>query len=405
MRNLVCVRHENEQAIRWVATVQPGSEQTAMWRLLPADPDYVKLAPVGAPALRLDLTNPDQIPVLRSDQNVSGQAWRLQQSEDDPERHVLSAMWSGPQKILVAVAGGEVALRSATSIFGQQSWCVSDATATPPDLDQVPQQQAVENQGGGINTDEIDAGDVPTCRICFDTGNGSGDERLFSPCLCRGSMRYVHVGCLNQWRCTATNSAAHYRCDSCHYEYRVQRTQLAQCMLSPRAPVCLVIVTFLVAAALLGFLVRLLFPGQHAELLGKLLGALRVRIPREEEAGGNLLLWVVLRVLNAPLWQHAAGNTSTAMLAQVAISGTLALSIPGFFLFLQRELFRPEGGARMDMHGVMLVLSLSTFASPQLGRFAICIGVAVSLRELYSYSHEASKRIAQIAGEKVLEVA
>lgn len=31
------------------------------------------------------------------------------------------------------------------------------------------------------------------------TESGTGDDRLFSPCLCRGSMRYVHVGCLSRW--------------------------------------------------------------------------------------------------------------------------------------------------------------------------------------------------------------
>ena len=40
--------------------------------------------------------------------------------------------------------------------------------------------------------------DTPTCRICHADHNGPGDDRLFSPCLCRGSMRFVHVSCLNR---------------------------------------------------------------------------------------------------------------------------------------------------------------------------------------------------------------
>ena len=36
-----------------------------------------------------------------------------------------------------------------------------------------------------------------TCRICF----GDGTEgKLLSPCLCKGSMRFVHVECLQRWR-------------------------------------------------------------------------------------------------------------------------------------------------------------------------------------------------------------
>jgi len=37
----------------------------------------------------------------------------------------------------------------------------------------------------------------PLCRICM--GDAS-EGKLFSPCLCKGSMRYVHVECLQRWR-------------------------------------------------------------------------------------------------------------------------------------------------------------------------------------------------------------
>ena len=37
------------------------------------------------------------------------------------------------------------------------------------------------------------------CRICL---GGPDPElgRLFSPCLCRGTQRHVHVACLDRWR-------------------------------------------------------------------------------------------------------------------------------------------------------------------------------------------------------------
>ena len=49
------------------------------------------------------------------------------------------------------------------------------------------------------------------CRICLDEG---GD--LFSPCLCNGSVRYVHRECLATWIDVANNPA---RCTICHAEY------------------------------------------------------------------------------------------------------------------------------------------------------------------------------------------
>ncbi|EKX54165.1 hypothetical protein GUITHDRAFT_100414 [Guillardia theta CCMP2712] len=70
--------------------------------------------------------------------------------------------------------------------------------------------------------------EVPTCRICHGEHNGPGDQRLFSPCLCRGSMRYVHVACLNRWRAVSNNPQSYYQCDSCRYKYNLRRTAFAE---------------------------------------------------------------------------------------------------------------------------------------------------------------------------------
>ena len=43
----------------------------------------------------------------------------------------------------------------------------------------------------------------------------------------RGSMRYVHVGCLNRWRSLSNNPRSYYQCDSCNYKYNLQRTAFA----------------------------------------------------------------------------------------------------------------------------------------------------------------------------------
>jgi hypothetical protein len=40
-------------------------------------------------------------------------------------------------------------------------------------------------------------------RICF---CGPEEGRLISPCLCKGSMKYVHLDCLQHWRQTSSNS-------------------------------------------------------------------------------------------------------------------------------------------------------------------------------------------------------
>lgn len=62
-----------------------------------------------------------------------------------------------------------------------------------------------ENEGGGYDgalpadetdkDDEDDGGDL--CRIC--RSPEGPDDPLRFPCACRGSMKYVHQGCLRVW--------------------------------------------------------------------------------------------------------------------------------------------------------------------------------------------------------------
>ncbi|KAI8067550.1 hypothetical protein BC940DRAFT_301003 [Gongronella butleri] len=48
-------------------------------------------------------------------------------------------------------------------------------------------------------------------------------QRLIRPCLCKGSMSYVHRGCLNQWRRLSPRSSSYVACDICGYRYNVYR--------------------------------------------------------------------------------------------------------------------------------------------------------------------------------------
>ncbi|KAJ8600830.1 hypothetical protein CTAYLR_006411 [Chrysophaeum taylorii] len=68
--------------------------------------------------------------------------------------------------------------------------------------------------------------EVRTCRICLEDEEEGDSSRMVSPCLCDGSMRYVHVDCLNRWRAMAPGARSRFRCDQCGYEYRVRRTTL-----------------------------------------------------------------------------------------------------------------------------------------------------------------------------------
>mmetsp|Transcript_2217 Transcript_2217/g.5118 ORF Transcript_2217/g.5118 Transcript_2217/m.5118 type:complete len:400 (-) Transcript_2217:4150-5349(-) len=69
-----------------------------------------------------------------------------------------------------------------------------------------------------------------TCRICFQDQEEDGfwQSRLISPCLCRGTMQYVHIECLNQWRLNSPSSSAFYKCPQCGFKYLFARTKVAK---------------------------------------------------------------------------------------------------------------------------------------------------------------------------------
>ncbi|XP_033154740.1 uncharacterized protein LOC117137419 isoform X2 [Drosophila mauritiana] len=65
------------------------------------------------------------------------------------------------------------------------------------------------------------------CRICH---NADNPEQLVSPCLCKGSLTYVHVHCLECWistsRCTT--------CELCQFQYNTEQTLRYTCLQSLR---------------------------------------------------------------------------------------------------------------------------------------------------------------------------
>ena len=62
--------------------------------------------------------------------------------------------------------------------------------------------------------------------------------RLISPCRCRGTMKFVHLSCLNSWRYASPNAKSVYQCDQCGYRYNFNRTQYAAFVGSLYTRVC-----------------------------------------------------------------------------------------------------------------------------------------------------------------------
>ena len=55
------------------------------------------------------------------------------------------------------------------------------------------------------------------CRLCW---GGEEDGPLVQPCACRGSAKWIHEHCLEQWRRTGPKKDSAYRCGQCMHEYR-----------------------------------------------------------------------------------------------------------------------------------------------------------------------------------------
>jgi len=62
---------------------------------------------------------------------------------------------------------------------------------------------------------EVDE-DQLICRYCLGNDN---EENLIVPCKCRGSSRYVHRNCLDNWRIQGVNDQNFKRCNECRFEY------------------------------------------------------------------------------------------------------------------------------------------------------------------------------------------
>ena len=56
------------------------------------------------------------------------------------------------------------------------------------------------------------------CRICLDEDL---ESNMIYPCKCKGTAKYVHKHCLNEWRTTSSNILNFSRCEMCHYEYKL----------------------------------------------------------------------------------------------------------------------------------------------------------------------------------------
>ena len=71
-------------------------------------------------------------------------------------------------------------------------------------------------QDNYVEQTELEDDGRAQCRFCFETGNA---DSMIAPCLCAGSIKYVHMGCLDEWRAQESIPRAFTHCPSCRFQY------------------------------------------------------------------------------------------------------------------------------------------------------------------------------------------
>ncbi|GAA6006456.1 hypothetical protein JCM10207_004940 [Rhodosporidiobolus poonsookiae] len=103
------------------------------------------------------------------------------------------------------------------------------ATAAKPAVADIAEEPTDPADNGETATAPEDA---PMCRICFSGPDEDDLGKLFSPCMCRGTSRFVHQACLEGWRKASQNQRSFYACDLCNYKYKFRRTTAARVVTS-----------------------------------------------------------------------------------------------------------------------------------------------------------------------------
>lgn len=100
------------------------------------------------------------------------------------------------------------------------------------------------------------------CRICFQ----NGVERDFiKPCLCTGTMAYVHQECLALWRQSSTQ--AFFRCEQCHSEYKFKcKSKITKITDNPIFVATLSLLVLFGSIAVVAFFISLLLPPPSATM-------------------------------------------------------------------------------------------------------------------------------------------
>lgn len=258
------------------------------------------------------------------------------------------------------------------------------------------------------------------------TQKESPESRLFRPCKCSGSVSYVHISCLNQWRATSTD--AFYQCSICKYRYQIERTFLAEFLMKENSIVILCIVMILVAVILSGALLN-----QSVKYLGSnnivladiILQHLEVqpiwKSPVCQQFSINTIIhniyvmykhdynlmvkaYIQLVFYTSVLWFWLACLPLFARVIDILLIGTAVVACLGFSLYVYHELLLLRfGDQRMMMHVGMVAGWFASLGNRAFARMTLLIGCVIAFRQVYNSMQVAARQFSSWLGDRILE--
>lgn len=95
----------------------------------------------------------------------------------------------------------------------ERSTDVEQATNSAKDEDRP------DEIGRAIEQGVADVLDVKCCRICLD---GDKHQNMIAPCRCKGTSKWVHRECLDQWRAYNADDLAFSQCMECRFHFQFE---------------------------------------------------------------------------------------------------------------------------------------------------------------------------------------
>jgi hypothetical protein len=237
-----------------------------------------------------------------------------------------------------------------------------------------------------------------TCRICLageDPDEPCGaSERLFSPCRCRGTMKYVHRSCLDGWRAHQAGQRAYYRCDQCSFEYRLQRTAVAgllESLSQHSGSLAVLLVAALVSAA--AELARAL---EFTEAV--------VAYAGHYVAGHGEVDLAVARVAERLVAPDVAHHWLAGLLAVGAGGAGLYVAHNAYAIWTLRGHVNWVDEAWENPNALILAATLFTHSANQLSRSALGVGLLYCVTQAVVALRHALGRLLTRLAEEVLEV-